>query len=320
MTNNIRRNLLLLLIIGLAAIMTACSWGNKQSGTGGNENRSDNRDSQVETETPQPAVNGEIIQIGDTSLLVTAYVTRDAQSFIDAYTLRVNEQTEIVDADGSEIRFDELKVGTRVETWSVGPVAESYPLQATAAKIIVLEDDATTQVSRADAVRIAIDAQTEIGGAWAVQDAQLDDEKLNWHIVIVHFMHQEEPVRLRIDAESGEILPNIVAENEAFRVYTPHPDSEAGPIITVKGEARVFEGNFAWILEDGHAILDEGFVQTDGAPAWGRFQFEASFEKASQPNMMLILFVHSAKDGSMENELVIPLRVPEELIEYSAPE
>ncbi len=55
----------------------------------------------------------------------------------------------------------------------------------------------------------------------------------------------------------------------------------------------------------------------EGAPAWGRFHFDVSYEKASQPNMMLILYIHSAKDGGAGHELIVPLKVPEERINYT---
>lgn len=56
--------------------------------------------------------------------------------------------------------------------------------------------------------------------------------------------------------------------------------------------------------------------QNEGAPAWGRFRFNVSYEKALQPNMILILLIHSAKDGSVEHELIVPLKVPDERIDY----
>lgn len=318
MTKNIRRKMLLLLIISLAAIMTACSGGNDQRGANGNGESNLSNNGDPTEESPQPAVNGEIIQIDDSGVLVTAYVTKNDQSYVDAYLLRVNDQTEIIDASGNAIGLGDLKVGARAETWTIGPVAESFPMQATAAKIILLQEDAETQVSRADAVRIAVDAQTEVGGAWSVKEAELDEEKQYWTVVLVHFMYLEEPVTVRIDAENGEILPNIVAENEVFRIYTPAPGTEVGDTFVVEGEARVFEAAFSWFLEDGHAILAEGHEMTDaGAPAWGKFSFEVNFNVASQPNAMLVLYVASAKDGSMQNELIIPLKVQEDLIRYT---
>jgi len=324
MTKMIRKSVLLMLIIGLASIITACEWGaggSSNNTTNGNTSNNADNNPSPNDEPPQPAVNGEIIQINDASILVTAFVDRGDESYVDAYSLRVKDATEILDEQGATISIEDLRVGMQVETWSVGPVAESYPLQATAAKIVVQADEATTEVSRADAVRAAVEAQTEVGGAWSVREAKLDEEGSYWKIVLVHFMYMDLPVNVRVDAENGELLPNIVAENDAFRVYTPAPESEVGNVIAVEGEARVFEGVFSWTLEDGHTILAEGHVNTDaGAPAWGRFFFEASFEKASNPVLMLMLYVHSAKDGSIEQELLIPLNVPEELIQYGANE
>ena len=39
--------------------------------------------------------------------------------------------------DLTRIRFDDLKVGQRARAWYTGPVAESYPRQATARVIVV---------------------------------------------------------------------------------------------------------------------------------------------------------------------------------------
>ena len=108
-------------------------------------------------------------------------------------------------------------------------------------------------------------------------------------------------------------------ENESFRNISV-TKTGAGQ-YTVKGEARVFEAAFSWTLEDGHNILAEGHGMADqGAPAWGHFRFDVNYEQASQPNLTLILFVHSAKDGSVQQELIVPLQAPEDRIRYSANE
>jgi len=167
-------------------------------------------------------------------------------------------------------------------------------------------------------VRTAVEAQTELAGPWAVRDAVWNEEQKSWVITLVHPMYMDEPVTVRIDAETGEIRPNIVLENEAFRIYYPHPESQVGNTFTVEGEARVFEAAFSWVLEDGHSILAEGHEMADaGAPEWGSFSFDVSFDRATQPNITLVIYVHSAKDGSMENELILPLTVEEDLVQYS---
>jgi beta-N-acetylhexosaminidase len=70
-------------------------------------------------------------------------VIEDDTSY-DKASVRVEDDTEIFQEaeDGSlaEVTFAELHVGLQVEAWFTGPVAESYPVQAKAAKIVILAD------------------------------------------------------------------------------------------------------------------------------------------------------------------------------------
>jgi hypothetical protein len=78
---------------------------------------------------------------------------------------------------------------------------------------------------------------------------------------------------------------------------------------TVQGKGQIFEANFGWVIEDGHDELQNGFQMTDaGAPEWGQFKFSIEVQKP-RPNsrLTLILFESSAKDGSRQYELPIPL-------------
>lgn len=79
--------------------------------------------------------------------------------------------------------------------------------------------------------------------------------------------------------------------------------------FTIKGKARVFEGNFQYVVEDGHNELTKGNVQTSaGAPEWGDFEFTVKVKK-DQPNstLTLVLFESSPKDGSRRMDLPIAL-------------
>lgn len=265
---------------------------------------------------------GEIIQSSNNSLLITTFVDKGLESYVVAISFRIDDQTELLSKSGEVVTLDKMTIGAQVEAWHTGIVAESYPGQATAVKILLLDDenavDAT--VNRAEAIRIALNAQTEVNGPWAVKQAKLDEGNEFWLVEIVNFQYIDQPVTVRINPKSGEIVPIVVVENDAFRLYTPRADEKLGPTFTVEGESRVFEAAFSWVLEDGHNLLAEGHEMTDvGAPEWGRFKFDVSFEHASQPNMMLILYVSSAKDGSAEHQLVIPLKVPESLMNYINP-
>ena len=77
----------------------------------------------------------------------------------------------------------------------------------------------------------------------------------------------------------------------------------------VQGKGQIFEASFNWIVEDGHEEIKKGYATTDaGAPEWGNFKFNLEVEK-KRPNskLTLVLFESSAKDGSRQYELPIPL-------------
>jgi len=55
-------------------------------------------------------------------------------------SVTVTKATELFEWRGKDLtlmRFDDLKVGLRARAWYTGPVAESYPRQATASLIVV---------------------------------------------------------------------------------------------------------------------------------------------------------------------------------------
>jgi outer membrane lipopolysaccharide assembly protein LptE/RlpB len=322
MNSKIWRGIAFTLVILLAALLTACEWGLSSSASGDktDTNSDQGNDQPAEQNEPELAISqGYIVDKADGTVIVTAYKVNGENAYVDAYSLRINEQTKMTTTMAQAVSFDELKIGMEVEVWTKGPVAESYPMQAAAAKIIISLDQSNEKVSQEEAVRAAIEAQTELAGPWAVKDAILRKDLQAWEIELVHHMYTDQPVPVLVDSESGELRPYVVTENDWFRITSPLPHTKVGPTFTVEGEARVFEAAFSWILEDGHSVLAEGHeMASAGAPEWGTFSFEVNFERASQPNVMLVLFVHSANDGSQEHELVIPLTVQEDLIQYSA--
>ncbi|MDQ0253433.1 hypothetical protein J2S74_000805 [Evansella vedderi] len=104
--------------------------------------------------------------------------------------------------------------------------------------------------------------------------------------------------------------PEVILENNAFKVFQPAPYTEVENQVVVRGLARVFEATLQYELEDGHYILARGFTTaSDGAPEWGEFEILIDFDYVSNSTVTLILFEESAKDGSRINELVIPLTV-----------
>ena len=95
--------------------------------------------------------------------------------------------------------------------------------------------------------------------------------------------------------------------NERFRKVTVEKVAEHK--FRVQGQAQIFEASFNWVVEDGHNQLKSGFSMTDaGAPEWGKFDFTIDVVKKDKYSTLnLILFEVSAKDGSHQYELPIPL-------------
>lgn len=117
-------------------------------------------DSEADVEG-DPDVRGIITGISDRSVRIERRITVETE--FDAANLRIEGDTDIlrsVDGDLENASFDDLAVGQPVEAWITGPVAESYPIQAKAARIVILEDidlgapDLTGEVVSADGSRV----------------------------------------------------------------------------------------------------------------------------------------------------------------------
>jgi hypothetical protein len=66
---------------------------------------------------------------------------KDKDTEYDKATVKVTRATKIyrqVGRDLKEASFDDLKPGVRMEVQFQGPVGESFPVQATAGKIVIL--------------------------------------------------------------------------------------------------------------------------------------------------------------------------------------
>ncbi|WP_207496019.1 Gmad2 immunoglobulin-like domain-containing protein [Aridibaculum aurantiacum] len=114
-----------------------------------------------------------------------------------------------------------------------------------------------------------------------------------------------EPLRDTVEVDKPASKPY---SNERFRNVTVEKVGENEYLV--KGQAQVFEASFSWVIEDGHNELKQGHEMTDaGAPAWGNFSFRVQAKKERSNSVLhLILYEASAKDGSRQHLLPIPLR------------
>ncbi|MDO8880484.1 MAG: DUF3221 domain-containing protein [Coriobacteriia bacterium] len=93
--------------------------------------------------TEDPAIRGEITTLtpapGGGSLLIEALGV--AEFGYDKASVWITSETTLrrLDADGAiePIDFGDLEVGQTVDVWFEGPVAESYPVQASAGTLLL---------------------------------------------------------------------------------------------------------------------------------------------------------------------------------------
>lgn len=122
----------------------------------------------------------------------------------------------------------------------------------------------------------------------------------------VEILKTIDTVQVIKEAQSDTVILKEYA-NKRFREVTVQ--KLEGDKFRVKGQGQIFEASFSWIVEDGHYELAKGFEMTDaGAPEWGNFDFTLEVpKKDANSTLTLILFEISAKDGSRQYELPIPL-------------
>ncbi|GIQ67628.1 hypothetical protein DUZ99_11185 [Xylanibacillus composti] len=260
--------------------------------------------------------------------LITAYETSaGGEPHKQAGWFTVNEKTRLQSETGRHLDPEAIPIGSRVQIAAAGEIAESYPVQGAADEIVrlgVQNDPADeqapdrTHIAEADAVRIALQHSQEQGliGPWYIVKTVFDEADYQWLVQLAGGEDAAQVETVVTDAASGKVIEKPVAENAAFRVYEPQANAVIGGKLTVRGDARVFEGAFGWRLEDGHFVLEEGHVMAEaGAPEWGSFRFEVELDRATNPVVMLVLYEASAKDGSPRHELMIPLQADPSIME-----
>lgn len=91
-----------------------------------------------------PHIEGLVFTASENNILVieqidNVNITQEQWQGKPAYSTHIAKDTRIVDANGKKISVDAIKKGDRVKVWHTGPVAESYPMQVWAVKIMVVQ-------------------------------------------------------------------------------------------------------------------------------------------------------------------------------------
>ena len=97
-------------------------------------------------QSPENSIRGEITELSRSAEVVLVEEDPSDQSGSAKGEFAVDGATEILerrDGDLAPVAFEELRVGQVVEATYSGPVAESYPTQGVAGRIVILGEDRT---------------------------------------------------------------------------------------------------------------------------------------------------------------------------------
>jgi germination protein M len=167
-----------------------------------------------------------------------------------------------------------------------------HGLEVTADELqgLVVEDRvATVEVPRelrADGVAQVVYTLTQFPGVTAVDVVVEGSER-----------------RLR-RADLEAFAPSVLVESPLAYEHVTSP-------VRVTGTANTFEANFAYELKDsgGRVIAKDFVTATSGTGTRGTFELEVPYEVPEDGDGTLVVFEHSAKDGSRMNVIEIPLRL-----------
>jgi hypothetical protein len=97
-------------------------------------------------QSPENGIRGEITEVSRSAEVVLVEEDPSDRSGSAKGEFAVTGETEILeqqDGDLAPVDFEELRVGQMVEATYSGPVAESYPTQGVAGRIVILDEDRT---------------------------------------------------------------------------------------------------------------------------------------------------------------------------------
>jgi Protein of unknown function (DUF3221) len=122
---------------------------------------------------PENSIRGEITEVSRSAEVVLVEEDPSEESGSAKGEFAVTPQTEILDQRGGDsvpVSFEALRVGQVVEATYDGPVAESYPTQGVAGRIVILEeDDAPTVLPDTGGVPVPVLVISLIGGALLIR-------------------------------------------------------------------------------------------------------------------------------------------------------
>ncbi|WP_404346723.1 YobA family protein [Sutcliffiella horikoshii] len=178
--------------------------------TGGNDNSSSGSSPGSDEEAPneEPVdvddqavedLTGYIVSIsneGQTRILVTGQHPSSGGSGTSATMYTLEESTKVENSAGEPLEAADLMVGRKVTVWNSGIVAESFPAQSGAIKVVVDEDqDELEQKAIAKSLE-----EVEAGYPWHVEEVTEQGEGL-YKVTLKNLLDDSEPVDIEVEVK-----------------------------------------------------------------------------------------------------------------------
>ncbi len=138
----------------------------------------------------------------------------------------------------------------------------------------------------------------------------------NWFLIRknVNISDTEDLISETTPNPSASFSPTFspIQSGKNIIVFSPKPGDKVDSPITIKGRARVFENTFVVILRDekgGELYKDQAIANASDVGQYGNFEVKVVIPPRSLMKATLEVFDYSAKDGSVENLVSIPLEI-----------
>jgi hypothetical protein len=183
---------------------TAGGNNNNNSGTGSNPGSGEEVPNDEPVDDEEQAVEdltGYIISLSDEGqlrMLVTGQHPSSGGSGTSATMYTLEESTKVEDSEGKTLEAADLKVGMKVTVWNSGIVAESFPAQSGAIKVLV---DAGQDKHEQQAVAKALE-EVEAGNPWHVEEVT-EHEGQSYKVTLKNLLDDSEPVDIEVEVEEG---------------------------------------------------------------------------------------------------------------------
>jgi len=111
----------------------------------------------------------------------------------------------------------------------------------------------------------------------------------------------------RMTSEGVEEIP-VLAAGPRFIVSSPIPGTRVKDEVRVTGTGIAPGGVFRVLVEDGHMVLGRASGTTSSDAEWGRFDLVLKIGTPTNPHGAIVIYTESPHDGSITEELIVPVR------------